>query len=218
VLSPVDVKRFYDQFGSRQDGQGFYENLALDDLLAYGDFADARAIVEFGCGTGRLGARLLERAVSATYSGFDVSTTMVELARNRLSAFGDRARVDQLEIGAVALPLGDECADRVVSTYVLDLLPDADIEAFFGEAHRLLQPGGLLCLVSLTTGSTPIPHLVASLWSLVFRLRPGIVGGCRPIRLTSYRAIDAWDHLHHGTVTSWAVSSEVFVARRPLTG
>ena len=38
----------------------------------------------------------------------------------------------------------------VVSTYVLDILSDADIASMLRESHRLLRPGGVLCLTGLT--------------------------------------------------------------------
>jgi ubiquinone/menaquinone biosynthesis C-methylase UbiE len=46
-------------------------------------------------------------------------------------------------------PIPDSSVDRVISTYVLDLLADTDIRAFLREAHRAQTVGGNLCLVSL---------------------------------------------------------------------
>lgn len=213
MLSQAAVKRFYDRFGSRQDKQAFYEDAALDDLVAHAAFADTQAIVEFGCGTGRFAQRILGEAGKATYVGLDVSTTMVALARTRLTGLGDRAQIRQLAPGTVELPLDDQCADRVISTYVLDLLPDADIGVFFREARRVLRPDGRLCLVSLTRGPALLPRFVGNLWNLVFRLRPQLVGGCRPIELTPYCDGAVWEMLHHRTVVSWAIPSEILVAR-----
>jgi ubiquinone/menaquinone biosynthesis C-methylase UbiE len=213
VLSPSAVKRFYDRFGARQDSQAFYEDRALDDLSENAGFAEARTITEFGCGTGRFARQILTRFPDVSYTGFDVSTTMLGLTRRALAPFGPRAAVLQLAPGIVRLPVSDKATDRLVSTYVLDLLSTTDIEVFFQEAWRVLEPGGRLCLVGLTTGSTAVPRLVARLWSLVHRLRPQLVGGCRPVRLSEYCHPARWDVLHHRTVTSWAISSEVLIAR-----
>ena len=213
VLPPSAVKHFYDRFGARQDRQGFYEDAALDDLVAHAAFATAGSIVEFGCGTGRFAERILGQTPSATYVGFDVSTTMVELARGRMARFGDRAQIRQLDPGTVSLPLPDHGADRLLSTYVLDLFPEADIATFLREAHRLLAPRGLLGLVSLTHGDTLIPRLVAQLWGAVHRLRPQLVGGCRPVRLRSYCDGARWDVVHHRVLARWGISSEILVAR-----
>jgi ubiquinone/menaquinone biosynthesis C-methylase UbiE len=138
---------------------------------------------------------------------------MLGLARDSLLAFGPRASLLQLEPGTVRLPMPDRSTDRLLSTYVLDLLPSGDIAVFFQEAHRVLTPDGRLCLVSLTTGDTGLPRLVAHVWSMVHRFSPRLVGGCRPIRLGESCEAAQWEILHHRTVTSWAIPSEVLVAR-----
>lgn len=219
MLSPTEVKEFYDGFGARQDRQGFYEDRALDDLFAHSALGRARRVVEFGCGTGRFAARVLAEFPGLSYAGFDVSTTMVGLARERLARFGERATIGQLEPGTLRLPLPGGGVDRVLSTYVLDLLPASDIAAFFTEAGRLLDADGLLGVVSLARGPAFLPRLVSGLWGLVFRVAPGVVGGCRPIELAPFCDGRGWETLHRQTIVSRGISSEVLVARplRPGT-
>ncbi len=131
TLKPPEAKIFYDQFGAKQDTQSFYEDPALDDLIAHAHFDEAEHIFEFGCGTGRFAARLLKEYLPATagYQGVDLSPTMVKLAKERLSPYTARAQVSQ-SAGSVTFPLPDHSVDRVLSTYVLDLLPDMDITRF----------------------------------------------------------------------------------------
>jgi hypothetical protein len=85
---------------------------------------------------------------------------MVALARDRTERFGARATV-VLSDGSPPLREPSEAYDRFVSCFVLDLLSDADIDAVLREAHRMLAPGGLLCLTSLATGSGPVSRLLA---------------------------------------------------------
>lgn len=212
VLTPDGVKRYYDRSGTFQDRQGFYEDAALDDLVAHAAFDEATAIVELGCGTGRFAQWLLTLSPDAHYQGFDVSTTMLDIARGRLSPLGDRARIERLDPGTVHLPLSDGSADRFVSTYVLDLLPPADIRTVLDEARRVLTPDGRLCLVSLTMGRPGFPWLVAHAWNAVFRLRPQLVGGCRPIEVRDFCREPAWKIIHRRTVVRWGISSEILVA------
>jgi len=214
MLSASAVKDFYDRFGARQDKQGFYEDSALDELCAHASFADAGEILEFGCGTGRFARRILTEATAATYLGLDVSTTMVGLARSRLASFGSRARVRQTGVGSILLPVADRSADRIVSTYVLDLLPDTDIRTFFEEARRVAAPEARLCLVSLTHGAPGLARVVSGLWERAFRLRPALVGGCRPIALGTYLDETIWEVEYRQTTTQWAITSDVLVARR----
>lgn len=217
VLTPAAVKRYYDRSGTFQDRQGFYEDRALEALLAHGAFDEAGAIVEIGCGTGRFARQLLSLAPSVAYDGFDVSPTMIGIAEGRLTEMRDRARLHLVDPGTVRLPLAAESADRVVSTYVMDLLSPADIRTVLEEAHRVLRPGGRLCLVSLTTGGTVVSRVVTALWTFVFHLRPQLVGGCRPIELARFLADVSWEVLYKAVVVSWGIPSEVVIARRRAT-
>jgi ubiquinone/menaquinone biosynthesis C-methylase UbiE len=213
ILTPSEARVFYDRFGKKQDAQSFYEDPALDDLVAHARFAEAARVFEFGCGTGRFAARLLasDLPVSATYLGCDLSVTMMNLATERLAPYAGRARVFQAD-GTTRLSLADKSVDRVISTYVLDLLSDADIREVLREAHRVLIVGGKLCLVSLTTGTTLPSRVVSTLWTWTFRLRPSWVGGCRPIRLERFLNPGCWELEHEKVVSAFGVASEVSVA------
>lgn len=213
MLSPSGVKTFYDRFGARQDSQAFYEDRALEDLLVHADLPEARTIVEFGCGTGRLARQMLTRSPHATYQGFDVSTTMLTLASQALAAFEARTSLHQLDPGTVRLPVPDRSVDRLISTYVLDLLAPADIATFFQDAFRVLTPGGRLCLVSLTKGSSLSSRFITRAWNAIFNWRPALVGGCRPIELQEYCSPASWAIVRVHTLVSWGIPSEVLVAR-----
>jgi len=213
ALSRDEAKAFYDRFGARQDGQAFYEDAALQDLVRHSSFAHAASVVEFGCGTGRLAARLLseELPADARFLGLDLSDTMVALASSRLRAYGQRAEVRRCE-GQVELPVPDGSVDRVVSTYVIDLLSEADTHRLLEEAKRALKPGGHLCLVGLTDGVSPLGRVVSSLWTVIHAVRPALVGGCRPMVLTPRLERTGWSILHSTVVRKWGIPSEVVVA------
>jgi ubiquinone/menaquinone biosynthesis C-methylase UbiE len=213
VLSQKAAQAYYDRFGKKQDSQSFYENPALDDLIAHAGFQDIQSVFEFGCGTGKLATRLLENHLpsSASYLGCDISPVMVGIAKRRVAAYGERAQVT-LTDGAIRFPCSDHSVDRVVSTYVLDLLPESDIRRYFKEAGRALVPGGELCLASLTSGVNFLSRIVSSLWMGVFRLHPAIVGGCRPIRLDSFVNPEEWRVVHKRVVTPFGVPSEVLIS------
>lgn len=214
LLKTSEAQAFYDQFGKKQDTQSFYEDPALTDLIAHARFDDAEMVFEFGCGTGRFAARLLSEQLpaSATYLGIDVSSTMVDLTRERLQGFSSRARVVKSD-GSLRFAVANDSVDRVVATYVLDLLPQSDIEDFFHEAYRALNAGGKLCLVSLTQGTTFLSRAVSSAWALVHRVRASLVGGCRPIRVSRYVDPSYWILEHKNVVVAFGVPSEVVVAR-----
>lgn len=212
VLEPGAARAYYDRFGAKQDRQGFYEDAATDDLVAHAGFEEAGRVFEFGCGTGKLAARLLDRQLppAARYLGCDISPTMVGLSTRRLAGHAGRAQV-VLSEGAVRFPVPDRAVDRVVSCYVLDLLSPEDIRRFLDESRRVLVPGGRVCVASLTRGVGAASRLVSGLWTQVFRLAPALVGGCRPIALDDCVDARAWRVVHRRVVTPWGVPSEVLV-------
>ena len=213
TLTREEARRFYDRFGVKQDDQGWYEDVAIAALEKKARFESAASVVELGCGTGRLAAELLEKRLppQCRYLGLDQSATMCGLAATRLKKFGARVEVRQSD-GAPALPLPDGAADRVLTTYVLDLLSAADIATFLADAHRVLSREGLLCAVGLTPGERGISRAVTALWSRIHRKNPEKVGGCRPLRLADHLPAAHWKIEHREVVLAWGIASEVVMA------
>ena len=213
TLSHTDARALYDRIGAWLDTQRFYEDYATADLIAHADLHDAQAVFEFGAGTGRIAERLLRDHLPATarYRGIDISTTMVQLARERLLPWANRATIEQSD-GSPRIQGPDRTFDRFISTYVCDLLSEEDIALLLEEAHRLLSPGGLLCLVSATHGHTRLEQLLMGLAARLHELSPSLVGGCRAIDLGSFVRAGSWRVVHRNTVSKWGIVSEVMVA------
>ncbi len=211
-LTPEQAASVYDRIGRWQDTQGFYERTAVDAMVQAGHFDRATNVVEVGCGTGALAERLLADQLrdEARYVALDVSPTMVGLTRDRLRGWGERVSVVGIN-GHDPWPVPDASADRVVATYVLDLLSPAATTAFFAEAARVLRQEGLVTTVSLTGGAGGLARLVSTGWSAVWRLHPRLTGGCRPVD-TKALLPPGWRLHTHRSVTSWAITSSVLVA------
>jgi SAM-dependent methyltransferase len=213
VLTRQQAKEFYNRFGKKQDWQSFYEDSPVQALIGNGVFGEAADVLEFGCGTGRFAGMLLEGHLptNARYLGVDVSETMVALATAWLARFGSRAEV-HLTDGSPRLGFGAAAFDRFVSNYVLDLLSLEDIREVLQEAGRLLSEGGLLCLVSLTHGFTPLSRVVERAWLAVHEIRPRLVGGCRPIGLLDLVSERHWRIRYNERYSTYGVPSEVLIA------
>lgn len=193
TVSRTRLEAHYDELGAGQDCESWYEDPAFDDLCAMCAFEDASSVVEIGCGTGRFARRLFDSHLPghAVYEGFDISSEMVALTAAALEPYRARARVRRCDaVEGLAVP--DGRADRVVLTFVLDLLSAREAEAVLAEAARVLGEGGLLCATSLDHGAGLLPRLRSLGWSLVHRVRPLAVGGCRPISLPE-RLRSGWE-------------------------
>ncbi len=213
-ISPEEAAAFYDRLGKGLDSQRFYEDPAISHMILHADFGHAACVVDFGCGTGRLAEKLLRDHLprTARIMALDVSARMVEITSRRLADFGDRALVVKTA-GDMTLPLPVSATDRVVATYVLDLLTDEDARRFIGEADRVLKTGGLLCLVSLTEGKGGLSRMVCALWMFFHRINPVWTGGCRPVRLLPLLG-PGWTLRHHRVMVRFGVPSEILVAEK----
>lgn len=136
------VANDYDGFGEAYAAESetnlinaYYTRPAILDLA--GDVA-GRRILDAGCGSGPLLAALRDRGAIVT--GFDSSTTMVELARQRLGA---DAALHVADLGG-PLPFPDGAFDDAIAALVLHYLEDWT--APLGELRRVLRPGGRLII------------------------------------------------------------------------
>ena len=215
TLSKDQARAYYDRLGAKQDSQGYYEDPATEGMVSHAAFPEARSVLELGCGTGRFAETLLVQYLSSTgrYLGIDLSPRMVELAQARLRRFGPRVAVRETD-GSLPIAVPSGIYDRFVSNYVFDLLSESDIYAVLAEAQRMLRTGGLLCLVSLSNGSTPSSRVVAQLLTTVNALRPSLIGGCRPIQLRSFLSQPTWEVQYTNQVTPYGIPSEVVVAKK----
>jgi len=101
---------------------------------ALGGFAGTRDVLDFGCGLGRVAARLFDRAPDARIVGFDIDPMMLKWGEDLLA--GQPVRfVD------TTLDLPNRSFDLVIAVSVFTHL-DATTDYWLAEIHRLLRPGG----------------------------------------------------------------------------
>lgn len=133
-----DVEAAYDRWAAVYDADRNPTRDLNASALRQQDFdLEGRAVLEVGCGTGLNTAWLAERAGPVT--GVDVSQGMLARARERISS----PRVQFVTADLTApWPFGDRAFDLVVANLVLEHVQDLD--HVFGEARRVLQPGGRL--------------------------------------------------------------------------
>jgi malonyl-CoA O-methyltransferase len=103
-------------------------------------------VLDLGCGTGQLLSSLGRQYPYSRRYGLDLAYNMALCAAERL---GPGAAV--VNGDAEQLPFRDAAFDLVVSTSTVQWLEDMD--AFLRECHRVLHPGGFLC-IAFFGGST----------------------------------------------------------------
>jgi len=114
--------------------------------------------------------------------------------------------------GRVELDYKDDNFDRFISTYVVDLLSDSEALKLIEEARRVLRPDGLLCLVSITPGTTWFSKIIMGIWQSINRLSPLLTGGCKPVRLLEYIPEDNWGIDIRQIISRYGVAIEVVIA------
>jgi SAM-dependent methyltransferase len=93
-------------------------------------------VVEIGCGTGQIAAELLKARPALRYVGLDLSASMLQVARSRLAAFGDRVELREV---SGRLPLEGV---RFACAYGVDVLHHVDDPLrVLGELREGLEPG-----------------------------------------------------------------------------
>jgi len=127
--------RFYDLFYAQRD----------EDIAMYLDFAQAAdgAVLELGCGTGRLLAPLARAGHRVT--GLDSSAEMLAHARERLRAAGLTERVTLVQGDLRHFDLGERFALAILSANTFMHCHDTQEQlACLGCVHQHLHSGGRL--------------------------------------------------------------------------
>lgn len=136
-MNETRTKAYYDDFaGTYEVGRDRGYHALVDELEASTviPFLRGKRLLEVGCGTGLVLAKLAPHAASVV--GVDLSPGMLALARER--------GLQVHEGSATALPFDDASFDVVCSFKVLAHVPD--IEAALREVARVLKPGGVAVL------------------------------------------------------------------------
>jgi SAM-dependent methyltransferase len=113
-------------------------DLRILDRLTTVRWADARQVVDLGCGTGRTASWLHSNGVE-TIDGVDITPEMLDEARRR----GFHRRLEQADVRATPLP--GAAYDLAICSLVDEHLPELGV--LYREARRLLGPGGTFVLV-----------------------------------------------------------------------
>lgn len=117
-------------------------------------------VLEVGAGTGTLLLAALERWPRAEFVATEPARGMLDLAEARVrTARPGESRVIFIEGLADALPVDASSIDLVISSFVLQLVPDR--LAALREAGRILRPGGMVTYVTWLDRDSRRPFIPA---------------------------------------------------------
>ena len=144
-------------------------------LLARYGLSDDCQILDVGCGTGEISARLARHYGGARVTGIDVLAGPLTIARGRYPDVAGRLGFEVAD--AFDLPFADSSFDLSVCRHMLQAVPDPD--KVLTELIRVTRPGGWLHVLSedygmlhMTPGSLD-PDLFWQLGTVQFAQRTG---------------------------------------------
>ena len=182
--------------------QGSSDELAMERSAPY-DFErlqrgmrvdSTSAVLEIGCGVGRLGKLFAPKC--HTWTGCDVSPRMLAYANRRLGAL-DNVRLVEIS-GYDLQPIPDASQDIVYSTVVFMHLAEWDRYNYILEGRRVLKPGGQLYVDNISLTTDYGWSMFESARSYDPRRRPAHIGSAStPQEFAAY--------LSHAGFSSWSV-------------
>jgi SAM-dependent methyltransferase len=101
-------------------------------------------VLDVGCGTGEILARLAAKYPRASFTGIDLEEPHLARAAARCAEFGDRVRFERGD--AMAPQYADESFDFVICRHVIQAVPDA--ARVLAEIRRVVRPGGRVHLIA----------------------------------------------------------------------
>lgn len=181
-----------------------------------GKASSIQKVFDYGCGQGKLAEYVLsimedetnnEVSESLTgpnsvkWHGVDQSPEMIARFKERFYSCASKkmeASCEYIANGDAAKLLSTiptNSYDRFISTYCLDLLSEEDMYKVLTLAEHLIHPEGEIILAGITYGwkDSVKTFLMTLGWNLMYRIKPKVVGGCRPQNLIPYVKEMDWE-------------------------
>jgi arsenite methyltransferase len=135
--------------------------LGVGNPVRYAFLEPGQTVLDVGSGGGIDTILAAKRvAPGGRAIGLDPLPEMLERARGHAKDAGVADRIEFIEGDMEAIPLADAAVDVVVSNGVINL--SARKSRALAEIHRVLRPGGRLCVADLTVEDELPPEIAGS--------------------------------------------------------
>ena len=140
-------------------------------------------ILEVATGPGLVLNQLARKAGNDTdIFGVDLSDNMLALTRKNLIKNGFH-KIDLQRADCRNLPFADATFDLLYNGFMLDIIPENEMDSVLKEFHRVLKPSGRLVLVNMSSEGKDGLFLEKAYARLPRFLTLYIMGGCRPVQM-----------------------------------
>jgi ubiquinone/menaquinone biosynthesis C-methylase UbiE len=186
------------------------ETKARKRCLELAKIQDGEKVLEVAVGTGTAFVEIMKGNPHGQSYGIDLTNEMLDRAKKKAEKLG--LKNYHLELGdAYKLAYDDASFDVVLNNYMFDLLSEGDFSLVLTEFKRVLRPGGRLIMAN----STKPLHWYNSIWELVYRACPALLGGCRGIYMRPYLESAGFINIQREDFSQMTFPSEVIYGLKP---
>lgn len=121
-------------------------------------------ILDVATGTGDFAIQLHESLHPRHITGIDLSQGMLDEAVRKVKAKGMESSITFEQGDCLALPMGDKTFDAV--TVAFGVRNFEHLQQGYHEMARVLKPGGMLCVLELSTPTSPLIRWFYDLYTL----------------------------------------------------
>ena len=171
-MSPENINPYDNNRGKTEQVREMFDNIApaydrLNRAMSFGldrcwrhkavrmvVATSPQSIVDIATGTGDFALSLAKAMPSARVVGLDLSEGMVEIGRRKVENAGLAERIKLTCGDCLASPLPENCADAL--TVAFGVRNFADLAAGYRAMYKMLRPGGMICVIELSTPTSRI--------------------------------------------------------------
>ncbi len=147
-----EARENYDKISHWYDYlEGVWEKRLREKGLKKLNVQEGEVVLEIGFGPGHdLVSMAHSVGDSGTVYGIDLSSEMVEITKKRVNEAGLTGRVALEQGDAACLPYQTNFFDAIFMSFTLELFDTPEIPKVLSECRRAIQPGGRICVISLS--------------------------------------------------------------------